>query len=102
VVKTISGEKPSWEPEGSQLPQKKQDHPVWRSFRRFARYMIVRVITLFCTMTVGIYLAIMIANMGGYVDTIVEGGIREAVGSQAANTQAVLLMSREGGSPSVD
>lgn len=95
MVKTISGEKPSWETEGSQLPQKKQDHPGWRSFKRFARYVIVRVITLFCTMTVGIYLAIMIANMGGYVDTIVEGSIREAVGSQAANTQAVLLMSRE-------
>ena len=46
-------------------------------------------------MAVGIYLAIMIANMGGYVDTIVEGTIREAVGSQAAGNQAVLLMSRE-------
>jgi peptide/nickel transport system permease protein len=52
------------------------------------------VITLFCTMAVGIYLAILIANMGGYVDTIVEGGIREAVGSLAASNQSVLLMSR--------
>ena len=92
---TISGEKPSWGSEGSQLPQKKRSHPGWRSFKRFARYTVVRVFTLFFTMAVGIYLAILIANMGGYVDVIVEGGIREAVGMQASNTQAVRLMSRE-------
>ena len=91
MVKTIS----SGEKDGVQLPKKKQGSSFWRSFKRFARYTIVRVFTLFCTMAIGIYLAILIANMGGYVDTIVEGGIREAVGSQAAGNQAVLLMSRE-------
>ena len=94
VIKTISGEEPSGGSEGSPLPQKKRGRPGWRSFKRFARYTAFRVITLFCTMAVGIYLAILIANMGGYVDTIVEGSIREAVGSLAANNQAVLLMSR--------
>jgi len=95
VVKTIPGEKPSGGSEDSLLPKIKRSHPAWRSLRRFARYTAVRVFTLFCTVAVGIYLAILIANMGGYVDTIVEGTIREAVGSQAANNRAVLLMSRE-------
>jgi peptide/nickel transport system permease protein len=94
VVKTISGEKPSVESEGSPLPQKKKVHAGWRSFKRFARYTVVRVFTLFCTMAAGIYLTIMIANMGGFVDQIVEGTIREAVGSLAAATPNVALMSR--------
>lgn len=46
-------------------------------------------------MAVGIYLAILIANMGGFVDVIVEGGIREQVGMEASSNQAVMLMSRE-------
>jgi len=92
---TISGEKPSGASDSSQLPQKERSHPAWRSFKRLARYTVVRVLTLFCTMAVGIYLAILIANMGGYVDVIIEGGIREAVGMEASNTQAVMLMSRE-------
>lgn len=95
MLSTIEDRRPPEEPEGAGVPRKKSGHPVWRSLRRIARYTAIRVFTLFCTVAIGIYLAILIANMGGYVDRIVEGTIREAVGSEAANNRAVLLMSRE-------
>ncbi|MFC2082424.1 ABC transporter permease [Candidatus Bipolaricaulota bacterium] len=96
VNQTNSGEKPSEVAETSELPIRKQSQsPGWRSFKRFARYTAVRVFTLFCTMAVGIYLVIMIANMGGYVDKIIIGTIREEVGSQAAGNETVLRMARE-------
>lgn len=49
------------------------------AFLRVSRYVIVRLITLFATVVVGVYLTIMIANMGGYVDQIMRGEIRERV-----------------------
>ncbi len=52
-----------------------------RSFTRIARYTVVRLLTLFVTVVIGVYLTIMIANMGGYVDNIRSGEIREAVAS---------------------
>ena len=81
--------------EDSRLQQKKRKRSAaLRSLMRFARYTAIRVVTLFITMAIGIYLAIMIANMGGYVDTIVEGNIREEVGNLAANNPVVIQMSR--------
>ncbi len=50
------------------------------SFARLARYTLVRLAMLFVTVVIGIFLTIMIANMGGYVDNIRRGEIREAVG----------------------
>jgi peptide/nickel transport system permease protein len=56
------------------------------TFLRVFRYVIVRLLTLFVTVVIGIYLTIMIANMGGYVDTIMRGEIRDRVtGSIAGN-----------------
>lgn len=49
------------------------------TFMRVSRYVVVRLLTLFVTVVVGIYLTIMIANMGGFVDTIMRGEIRERV-----------------------
>jgi peptide/nickel transport system permease protein len=49
-------------------------------FARLARYTLVRLVMLFVTVVIGIFLTIMIANMGGYVDEIRRGEIREAVG----------------------
>jgi peptide/nickel transport system permease protein len=46
---------------------------------RLFRYVVVRLVTLFVTVVIGIYLTIMIANMGGYVDQIMKGEIRERV-----------------------
>ncbi|NJN79158.1 MAG: ABC transporter permease [Anaerolineales bacterium] len=54
------------------------------SFVRILRYAGVRILTLFVTVVIGIYLTIVIANMGGYVDVIMRGEIRDRV------TQAIL------------
>lgn len=49
------------------------------TFNRVARYTVVRLITLFITVIVGVYLTVLIANMGGYVDEIRRGEIREGI-----------------------
>lgn len=54
------------------------------TFVRVGKYISVRVVVLFFTMVVAVYLTILIANMGGYVDTIVRSSIREDV------TQAII------------
>jgi peptide/nickel transport system permease protein len=46
---------------------------------RVSRYVIVRLLTLFVTVVISIYLTIMIANMGGYVDRIMRGEIRDRI-----------------------
>lgn len=46
---------------------------------RLLRYSVVRLVTLFVTVVVGVYLTILIANMGGYVDEILRGEIRERI-----------------------
>lgn len=46
---------------------------------RVARYTAFRLLALFLTVVVGVYLTILIANMGGYVDEIRRGQIRETV-----------------------
>ena len=47
------------------------------TFMRVARYTAVRLLTLFITVVIGVYLTIMIANMGGYVDQIMKNEIRD-------------------------
>lgn len=49
------------------------------AFARVSRYVIVRLLVLMATVVVGVYLTIMIANMGGFVDTIMKGEIRDKV-----------------------
>ena len=44
---------------------------------RMLKYTAVRLVTIAITITIGIYLTIMIANMGGYVDTIMRNEIRD-------------------------
>ena len=50
-----------------------------RTFSRVAKYSLVRLVMLFITVVIGVYLTILIANMGGYVDEIRRGAIREQV-----------------------
>ncbi|MCK5811532.1 MAG: ABC transporter permease [Clostridiales bacterium] len=47
------------------------------AFARVAKYSSLRLLSLFITVIIGVYLTIMIANMGGYVDKIMKGQIRE-------------------------
>ncbi len=49
------------------------------TIERIAKYSAIRLVTLFITVVIGVYLTIMIANMGGYVDQIMKGEIRERV-----------------------
>ena len=57
------------------------------TFSRLARYSITRLLMLFITVVIGVYLTILIANMGGYVDEIRRGTIREEVGIEVMADQ---------------
>ena len=52
----------------------------------------MRLLTLFVTVVIGIYLTIMIANMGGYVDTIMRGEIRDRVTGSIVGNAAFVKM----------
>ncbi|MFQ5857477.1 MAG: ABC transporter permease [Anaerolineae bacterium] len=49
---------------------------------RVTKYTLVRTVALFLTVVVGVYLSILVANMGGYVDEIRRGQIQEQVAMQ--------------------
>ena len=72
-------------------PGKKATNPV----SRVMRYVLVRILTLFATVIVGVYLTILIANMGGYVDEIQRAQIREEAQQQALNNPSFKLLSQE-------
>jgi peptide/nickel transport system permease protein len=55
------------------------------TFMRVVKYTGVRLVVLFVTVVVAIYLTILIANMGGYVDTMMRAEIEYNV-SQSVNT----------------
>ena len=59
------------------------------TFNRIARYTVVRLITLFLTVVVGVFLTIMIGNMGGYVDDIRRGEIQETYTQMAILNPAI-------------
>ena len=65
------------------------------SFARIAKYMGVRVIFLAFTVVIGVYLTIIIANMGGYVDRIRSGAIREAIAMQVAEDPSFRQLPQE-------
>ena len=65
---------------------------------KFSRYILARLIMLVFTITVGVYLTIIIANMGGYVDEIRRGEIRSQISMEiymSADAQTRLLSSDE-------
>lgn len=46
---------------------------------RLGRYLIRRTLTLLLTLAVGVYLAVVVANLGGYVDEIIRANIDEGL-----------------------
>ena len=64
------------------MPGEKVKRPP-SAMSRVLRYTLVRIVTLFVTVVVGIYLTILIANMGGYVDEIQRAQIRETIQQSA-------------------
>jgi peptide/nickel transport system permease protein len=72
-------------------PTTKESHKS-RTLLRVVRYSVVRLLTLFVTVVIGIFLTIMIANMGGYVDNIMRADIRERITTQFMNDPSVRSM----------
>jgi len=46
---------------------------------KLVRYIALKLVSLLVAVTIGVYLTILIANMGGYVDEILKGQIRETI-----------------------
>jgi peptide/nickel transport system permease protein len=65
------------------------------TFSRLARYSVTRLLLLFFTVVIGVYLTILIANMGGYVDEIRRGTIREEVGIEVMADQQLKQLPTE-------
>ncbi len=61
--------------DSQQLPSRPLKGHAWKAFR----YLFKRLLTLFVTVIIGVYLTILVANMGGAVDAIREGQISERV-----------------------
>jgi len=80
---------------GSPVPDAVPAKKVPRPVSRVVRYVAVRILTLFVTVIVGVYLTVMIANMGGYVDNIQRAQIREEIQQQALNNPSFKSMSLE-------
>jgi peptide/nickel transport system permease protein len=59
------------------------------TFARILRYTLIRGVTLFITVIIGVYLTVLVANMGGYVDQIRKGDIRETITIQVMNNPAL-------------
>ncbi len=53
-----------------------------RGLRKLARYALLRGFALMVTVIIGVYLSVLIANMGGYVDQIRIGEIKEQIGME--------------------
>jgi peptide/nickel transport system permease protein len=62
------------------------------TFSRIAKYAIVKIVVLFITVVVGVYLTILVANMGGYVDNIRRGQIQEEVAQVIMNNRDLQQM----------
>ena len=56
------------------------------TFIRVFRYSLLRLASMMGTVTIAVYLTILIANMGGYVDTIMRNEIRDTI------TQCILAI----------
>jgi peptide/nickel transport system permease protein len=62
------------------------------TFARVIRYSAVRLLTLFVTVVIGIYLTIIIANMGGHVDDIMRNDIRDRINQKFAQNPGMQKM----------
>jgi len=66
------------------------------AFSRIFKYTSVRIMTLFVTVAIGVYLTILIANMGGYVDQIMRSEIRERITQRIGASPANRNLTPEG------
>lgn len=80
------------QPETQAVPKVEKRSLANSTFVRVTRYGAVRLVTLFVTVVIGVYLTIMIANMGGYVDQIMRADIRERVTQMFVNSPSYRAM----------
>jgi peptide/nickel transport system permease protein len=78
-----------------QRPQAKVTAKSTSSFLRVLKYSAVRLLSLLVSVIIAIFLTILIANMGGYVDQIRMGEIRETVVQSVRGNQANRSLSPE-------
>lgn len=69
--------------------------PATREWRSFVRYAGVRVLMLFLTAIAGVYVTIIVANLGGHVDDIMRSMIIESVGIGLGRDPEVMKMPLE-------
>ncbi len=72
---------------GSDVEVKKSKNEIQKSgflgtLNRVLKYSGIRLLSLFITVVIGVYLTIMIANMGGYVDQMMKAEIQERITMQ--------------------
>ena len=72
---------------GSDVEEKKSKSDFQKSgflstLNRVLKYSGIRLLSLFITVVIGVYLTIMIANMGGYVDQMMKAEIQERITMQ--------------------
>lgn len=79
----------------SMTAQPKKKRSGSSTFSRVLRYSAFKLVMLFFTVTIGVYLTVLIANMGGYVDTIRRSQIREAVSLQLMGDQTIRQLGLE-------
>ncbi|HEY9122005.1 MAG TPA: ABC transporter permease [Brevefilum sp.] len=58
------------------------------TLKRVLKYSGVRLLSLFITVVVGVYLTILIANMGGYVDQMMKAEIQERITMEVGRSDA--------------
>ena len=63
-----------------------------QALTRMLRYTSLRLVALFFTVVVGVYVTVLIANMGGYVDEIRRGQIRETILLEASTDEVFMRM----------
>jgi peptide/nickel transport system permease protein len=66
------------------------------TFSRVLKYTGLRAITVLLTTVVGVYLTILIANMGGYVDEIMKGQIKQKIVLELREQEDFKKLSPEG------
>ena len=76
----------------SDTPAVRKNKDIFGPFIRVAKYTGMRIVVLFITVVIGIYLVILVANMGGYVDEIRRGAIREQISMQIYMSRDPVLM----------
>ena len=75
-----------------EISQPKVGFQVPETISRVGKYLLFRGVALFVTVVIGVYLTVLIANMGGYLDTIRIAQIREQAGAAVLNDPVLRAM----------